>query len=47
MMLPISLRACAAAGESPMKLQLITSAVVAYTILTLAWICYVGVGAAP
>lgn len=30
-----------------MKLQLISGAVLAYTIATLAWICYVGVGAAP
>jgi hypothetical protein len=30
-----------------MKLQLISSAVVAYTILTMAWICYNGLGATP
>jgi hypothetical protein len=27
-----------------MKLQLISAAVVAYTILAMAWICYVGLG---
>jgi hypothetical protein len=27
-----------------MKLQLISVAVVAYTILALAWICYAGLG---
>jgi hypothetical protein len=30
-----------------MKLQLISSAVVAYTILAMALICYVGIGATP
>jgi hypothetical protein len=30
-----------------MKLQLISSAVVAYAILAMAWICYVGVGNTP
>jgi hypothetical protein len=27
-----------------MKLQLISAAVVAYTILAMAWICYAGLG---
>jgi hypothetical protein len=30
-----------------MKLQLISSAVVAYTILAMAWLCYTGIGATP
>ncbi len=30
-----------------MKLQLISAAIVAYTILTMAWICYAGVGVQP
>jgi hypothetical protein len=30
-----------------MKLQLISGAIVAYTILAMAWICYAGVGAPP
>lgn len=30
-----------------MKLQLISAAIVAYTILAMAWICYAGVGATP
>lgn len=30
-----------------MKLQLISAAIVAYTILAMAWICYAGVGAQP
>jgi hypothetical protein len=30
-----------------MKLQLISSAVVAYTILAMAWLCYAGIGATP
>jgi hypothetical protein len=29
-----------------MKLQLISSAIVAYTILAMAWICYAGLGSA-
>jgi hypothetical protein len=28
-----------------MKLQLISAAVLAYTILAMAWICYAGLGA--
>jgi hypothetical protein len=27
-----------------MKLQLISAAIVAYTILAMAWICYAGLG---
>jgi hypothetical protein len=27
-----------------MKLQLISAAVIAYALLTLAWICYAGLG---
>jgi hypothetical protein len=30
-----------------MKLQLISGAVVAYTILAMAWLCYAGIGAMP
>jgi hypothetical protein len=30
-----------------MKLQLISTAVVAYTVLALAWLCYAGLGATP
>jgi hypothetical protein len=30
-----------------MKLQLISTAVVAYTVLAMAWLCYVGLGATP
>ena len=30
-----------------MKLQLITAGVIAYTIATMAWLCYVGLGAMP
>jgi hypothetical protein len=30
-----------------MKLQLISCAVLAYTILAMAWICYAGLGSAP
>jgi hypothetical protein len=30
-----------------MKLQLISAAVVAYTILAMAWICYAGLGSSP
>lgn len=30
-----------------MKLQLISAAIVAYTILAMAWICYAGIGTPP
>ncbi|KFC67957.1 hypothetical protein FG94_03095 [Massilia sp. LC238] len=30
-----------------MRLQLISGAVVLYTIAVLAWLCYVGISAAP
>jgi hypothetical protein len=30
-----------------MKLQLISGAILLYTIVAMAWICYAGVGAAP
>jgi hypothetical protein len=30
-----------------MKLQLISTAVVAYTVLAMAWLCYAGLGATP
>ena len=30
-----------------MKLQLIAAGVVAYTIATMAWLCYAGLGALP
>jgi hypothetical protein len=30
-----------------MRLQLISTAVVAYTVLAMAWLCYVGLGATP
>jgi len=30
-----------------MRLQLISGAVVVYTVAVLAWLCYVGIGAAP
>jgi len=30
-----------------MRLQLISGAVVLYTLAVLAWLCYVGIGATP
>jgi hypothetical protein len=33
-------RIAACPGEFVMKLQLITTGIIAYTILTMAWICY-------
>jgi len=30
-----------------MKLQLISGAILLYTIATMVWLCYAGVGAAP
>lgn len=30
-----------------MRLRMISSAVVLYTIAVLAWLCYVGIGAMP
>ena len=30
-----------------MKLHLISAAVVLYTILTMVWLCYAGIGAVP
>lgn len=30
-----------------MRLQLISGAVVLYTLAVLAWLCYAGIGAAP
>jgi hypothetical protein len=41
-----SLHQSARVGAS-MKLQLISGAIVAYTILAMAWICYAGLGATP
>ncbi|SFD38304.1 hypothetical protein SAMN05216204_12385 [Massilia yuzhufengensis] len=30
-----------------MRLQLISGAVVLYTLVVMAWLCYVGIGATP
>lgn len=34
-------------GETIMRLQLISGAVVLYTLAVLAWLCYVGISASP
>ncbi len=30
-----------------MKIQLISGAVVVYTVMVMAWLCYAGIGATP
>jgi hypothetical protein len=40
-------REAAYSGENIMRLQLITGAVILYTLAAMAWLCYVGIGAVP